>query len=259
MREEDHLVDVVEKIEGPHPTVTRCSSRADRSPPASAPLCARFGPAPPAHGGVIHGHARRSGCVCSAARASRLRLRVAPGSVQPAAPPVLRSAAHTQPPLWAWPTERFTRAGGLVPRGGARSATADGLLHRRARPRVAVGCGIRSSPVLWAHKGGSEVQTASGARAAATCPRVSGSHSGCEPFARYTPPSSSRPQAPEAAKGEAVSRRFRRGVLRRQGHLPSLLQVSEGLAGCPNDTRLRGCAPPPRPCRTIWRGTPGPP
>lgn len=141
----------------------------------------------------------------------------------------------------------------------ARSATADGLLHRRARPRVAVGCGIRSSPVLWAHKGGSEVQTASGARAAATCPRVSGSHSGCEPFARYTPPSSSRPQAPEAAKGEAVSRRFRRGVLRRQGHLPSLLQVSEGLAGCPNDTRLRGCAPPPRPCRTIWRGTPGPP
>lgn len=74
----------------PHPTTTRCPSRADRSPPASAPLRARLGPAPPAHGGAIHGHARRSGCVCSAARASRLRLRVAPGSVQPAAPSALR-------------------------------------------------------------------------------------------------------------------------------------------------------------------------
>lgn len=59
--------------------------------------------------------------------------------------------AHTQPPLWAWPTERPTCAGGSIPRGGAHSATADGLLHRRARPRVVVGCGVRSSPVLRAH------------------------------------------------------------------------------------------------------------
>ena len=202
----------------------------------------------------------------SATPACRSRLSSAGCAVCPsrrshtqAAPSVPRGAAHTQPPLWAWPTERSTRAGGSLPRGGAHSATADGLLHRRARPRVVVGRGIRSSPVLWAHKGGSEVQAASGARAAATCPRVSGSHSGCEPFARYTPPSSSRLQAPKAAKGEAVSRRFRRGVLRHQGHLPSLLQVSEGLARCPHDTRLRDCAPPPRPRRTTWRGTPSPP
>lgn len=97
-----------------------------------------------------------------------LRLCMLRGSGQPA-PPACRSrlssagcavcpsrrshtqAAHTQPPLWAWPTERPTCAGGSIPRGGAHSATADGLLHRRARPRVVVGCGVRSSPVLRAH------------------------------------------------------------------------------------------------------------
>ncbi len=76
---------------GPHPTTTRSSPRVVRSPPASAPLRARLGAAPPCARRATRTAAPRAEAVyCSAARASRLRLRVAPGSGQPAAPSALR-------------------------------------------------------------------------------------------------------------------------------------------------------------------------
>lgn len=134
----------------PHPTVTRCSSRADRSPPASAPLCARFGPAPPAHGGVIHGHARRSGCVCSAARASRLRLRVAPGSVQPAVPSALRGGRTRRLHRLSLTALRIhsLRSGHGLPKGlpaqaGWSLAAARAPLRRMGCCIVALACGWR--------------------------------------------------------------------------------------------------------------------
>ena len=167
----------------PHPTTTRCPSRADRSPPASAPLRARLGPAPPAHGGAIHGHARRSGCVCSAARASRRSLRVAPGSVQPAAPSALRGGRTRRLRRLSLTALRIhsLRSGHGLPKGlraqAGRSLAAARTPLRRVgccegptRLRVVVGCGTRSSPVLRAHEGASEAQPASSARAAVTRP-----------------------------------------------------------------------------------------
>lgn len=150
-----------------------------------------------------------------------------------AAPSVPHSAAHTQPPLWAWPNERSIRAGGAVPRGGAHSATADGLLHRRARPRVVMGCGTRSSPILRAHESTSEAQAASRARSIPS-------------------------RLPTAIRPRVSPRRCP----------PPLESVTEGLVTATLDSRrpLRTRRPPPmpsrpspRPRRTTWRGTPSPP
>ena len=94
---------------------------------------------------------------CSAARASQLRLRVAPGSGQPAAPSALRGGRtlrlrclplaalriHSLRSGHGLPGVRHAQVGS-VPRGGAHSATAAGLLRFSSRSRVAVGCGIRS-------------------------------------------------------------------------------------------------------------------
>lgn len=202
-------------------------------------------PAPPA----CRSRLSSAGCAVCPSRRSHTQ----------AAPSVPHSAAHTQPPLWAWPAERPTRAGGSVPRGGAHSATADGLLHRRARPRVVVGCGTRSSPILRAHGGASEAPAASGARAAATRPLDSGLPPDGEPSAHLGAPSATRAAGARGSKKRSRVPSFPSGRAPPPGHLPSLLQVSEGLARCSYDTCLRGCAPLLRPRRTTWRGTPSRP
>lgn len=135
-------------VEGrPQPTCLRSVARTARKPPRparKAPLTAM--PAAPA-------------VYCSAARASQLRLRVAPGSGQPAAPSALRGGRTLRLRCLSLAALRIhsLRSGhgllgvcraqdGSVPRGGAHSATADGLLLSRSRSRVVVGCGCPRGP-----------------------------------------------------------------------------------------------------------------
>lgn len=154
----------------PQPARLRFVARTARARPACA-WRRHPRPCPPLRPCMLRGSGQPAPPACRS-RLSSAGCAVCPSrrSHTQAAPSVPHSAAHTQPPLWAWPTERYTRAGGSGPRGGAHSATAGGLLHRSARPRVVVGCGTRSSPVLRAHEGASEAQAASGARAAVTRP-----------------------------------------------------------------------------------------
>ena len=98
----------------PHHHPLPVEGRAAAHPP---PLRCALGSetAPPCAESATHGHARRSGCV------------------------LLRGSGHGLPGV--------RRAqGGSVPRGGAHSATADGLLLFRPRSRVVVGCGCPRSP-----------------------------------------------------------------------------------------------------------------
>lgn len=174
-------------VEGrPQPTRLRSVARTARA----RPVCAwrrHPRPCPPLRLCMLRGSGQPAPPACRS-RLSSAGCAVCPSqrSHTQAAPSVPHGAAHTQPPLWAWPTERFTRAGGSIPRGGAHSATADGLLHRRARPRVVVGCGIRSSPVPRAHEG---------ARAAATCPLDP------EPSPDRDPPARRTRSPPDAFRG----------------------------------------------------------
>lgn len=144
----------------PHPTTTRCPSKVVRSPPASAPLRARLGNPPALRmKAILMAMPAAPAVYCSAARASQLRLRVAPGSGQPAAPSALRGGRTLRLRRLSLAALRIhslrsghgllggRRAqGGSVPRGGAHSATADGLLLSRSRSRVVVGCGLRPQP-----------------------------------------------------------------------------------------------------------------
>lgn len=135
-------------VEGrPQPTCLRSVARTARKPPRPARKAIPTAmPAAPA-------------VYCSAARASQLRLRVAPGSGQPAAPSALRGGRTRRLRRLSLAALRIhsLRSGhgltggrraqaGSVPRGGAHSATAGGLLLSRSRSRVVVGCGIRSRP-----------------------------------------------------------------------------------------------------------------
>ena len=138
----------------PHHHPLPVEGRAAAHPPPLRCAPARIRPDLRTNG--THGHARRSGRVCSAARVSQLRQRVAPGSAQPASPSVLRGGRTRwlrRLPLAALRIHSLRSGHGLMqgkraqvgsaPRGGAHSATADGLLHFSVRPRVVVGCGPR--------------------------------------------------------------------------------------------------------------------
>lgn len=111
-----------ERSHAPQPPAARRGPL--RSPSACAPLRARLGPAPPCARKRCPRPCpplrlcmlRGSGQPAPPACRSRLRsagCAVCPSqrSHTPAALSVPRSAAHTQPPLWAWPAERLTCAG----------------------------------------------------------------------------------------------------------------------------------------------------
>ena len=188
-----------------------------RSPSACAPLRARLGPAPPCAESATHGHARRSGCVCSAARASQLRLRVAPGSGQPAAPSALRGGRtlrlrclplaalriHSLRSGHGLPGVRHAQVGS-VPRGGAHSATAAGLLRFSSRSQVAVGCGIRSRLSLRGLQAPhADARPPRGRERVAhrqRCPRAR-ERAGLRPERHHA--SQERPEAPDGASGLA--------------------------------------------------------
>lgn len=132
-------------VEGrPQPTCLRSVARRLGSAPTCAQATLTAMPAAPA-------------VYAFAARVSQLRQRVAPGSVQPASPSVLRGGRTRWLrclPLAPLRIHSLRSGHGLMqgeraqvgsaPHGGAHSATADGLLRVAARPRVVVGCGLRS-------------------------------------------------------------------------------------------------------------------
>ena len=203
---------------GPHPTTTRSSPRVVRSPPASAPLRARLGAAPPCARRATRTAAPRAEAVyCSAARASRLRLRVAPGSGQPAAPSALRGGRtlrlrclplaalriHSLRSGHGLPGVRHAQVGS-VPRGGAHSATAAGLLRFSSRSRVAVGCGIRSRLSLRGLQAPhADARPPRGRERVAhrqRCPRAR-ERAGLRPERHHA--SQERPEAPDGASGLA--------------------------------------------------------
>ena len=99
-------------VEGrPQPTRLRSVARGSET----APPCAES---------ATHGHARRSGCVllrgsgqpappacCSRLRSAGCAVCPSRRSHTPATLSAPRGAAHTQPPLWAWPDGSLTCAG----------------------------------------------------------------------------------------------------------------------------------------------------
>ena len=108
----------------PHTTTARCPSRAAPQPTRLRSV-ARTARTRPALRGERHSRpcpplrlCMLRGSVQPAPPACRSRLRPAGCAVLPsqrshtrATPSVPRGAAHTQPPLWAWPAKRLTRAG----------------------------------------------------------------------------------------------------------------------------------------------------
>lgn len=275
-------------VEGrPQPTCLRSVARTARKPtrPArEAPLTAM--PAAPA-------------VYRSAARASQLRLRVAPGSGQPAAPSALRGgrtlrlrclslaalrihslrSGHGLPGGWR-------AQGGSVPRGGAHSATADGLLRYHSRSRVVVGCGCPRDP----HAGAASAtpprrRPRAPARPSRARERRPGSPRESEPATAPKPPAPAPQLSPQGSGRSRSHARVRvrvrrsvsaphlghpfiaparpssapRGGTRAPAPLPGLRQRAP-TRHRPRQIRQRTlCASPlPRPRRTTWHGTPSP-
>ena len=124
----------------PPPPAARRGSSAAHLPPLR---CAHGSEtAPPCAESAAHGHARRSGCVllrgsgepappacCSRLRSAGCAVCPSRRSHTPATLSAPRGAAHTQPPLWAWPAGGSTCAGRVgssrrrALRYGGRAAT----------------------------------------------------------------------------------------------------------------------------------------
>ena len=199
----------------PHHHPLPVEGRAAAHPPPLRCAPARIRPDLRTNG--THGHARRSGRVCSAARVSQLRQRVAPGSAQPASPSVLRGGRTRwlrRLPLAALRIHSLCSGHGLpgvrhaqvgsVPRGGAHSATAAGLLRFSSRSRVAVGCGIRSRLSLRGVQAPhADARPPRGRERVAhrqRCPRAR-ERAGLRPERHHA--SQERPEAPDGASGLA--------------------------------------------------------
>lgn len=275
-------------VEGrPQPTCLRSVARTARKPPRPArraPLTAM--PAAPA-------------VYCSAARASQLRLRVAPGSGQPAAPSALRGGRtlrlrrlslaalriHSLRSGHGLPGVRRAQVGS-VPRGGAHSATADGLLPFRARSRVVVGCGCPRGPPdprgnrssrqprsrLRRHRGLPDPRRprppSPGSRGACTgsqpppapAPQLSPQGSGRGRSHARVRRSVSAPHLGHPLIAPARPSSAPRGGARAPAPLPGLRQRAPTRRRSHRIRQQPLCASPsPRPRRTTWRGTPSPP
>ena len=216
-------------IEGrPQPARLRSVARTARKPPRTArEVNLTAEPAAPAVYRARLGSAS-SARVSHPAQVSRLcRLPFAAGAHAGCAVcPSQR--AHTQPPLWARPAESVTARSGVVPRSGAHSATADGLLHVRGRPRVVVGCGSPCGPHVRAFGSPARPGLAAAPRSrlrrhrGSTCQRRTctpspGSRRAC---AGSQPPSAPAPRALLQGSGTRPLPRPLRG--RRSGRVPRL-------------------------------------